>query len=152
MKTLIVGLGNPMLGDDGVGWKIAEIINRQLPPDGSIIVDRLSSGGISLMQHFIGYDRVILIDAFASEAEIGSVHIMKLKEIPGYSAFHVSSQHDISLQKAIGIGKSIGADLPEDITVVGISTPCIHDFCSELSSPVVEAIPLATQAVLDLLK
>ena len=60
MKTLVVGLGNPTLGDDGVGWKVAEEIEQHLPHGQSIAVDRLSLGGISLMEHLIGYDRTIV--------------------------------------------------------------------------------------------
>ena len=67
MKTMVIGLGNPILGDDGVGWKVAEEVRKQLPCDMSVNVDCLSVGGISLMEHLIGYDRAILIDAFALE-------------------------------------------------------------------------------------
>ena len=152
MKTLIVGLGNPILGDDGVGWKVAEEIEQRLPHDhSSIAVDRLSLGGISLMEHLIGYDRTILIDAFASEDGLGSIHVMKLNDLPNYSAFHISSAHDTSLQNAIEMGRSLGAYLPEDITVVGIATQRIYDFSEELSPPVAEAIPQTVKIVLDIL-
>ena len=100
MKTLIVGLGNPVLGDDGVGWKVAEKICQQLPADTPVVVDYLSLGGISLMEHLIGYDRAVLIDAFASDEDLGSIHVMKLNDMPNYSAFHVASAHDTSLQNA----------------------------------------------------
>ena len=152
MKTLVVGLGNPILGDDGVGWKIAEEIEQHLPHDQSIAVDRLSLGGISLMEHLIGYDRTILIDAFASDEGLGSIHVMNLNVLPNYSAFHISSAHDTTLQNAIEMGRSLGAYLPEDITVVGIATQRIYDFSEELSPPVAEAIPQTVKIVLDLLK
>ena len=152
MKTLVVGLGNPILGDDGVGWKVAGKIEQQLSPDQSIAVDCLSLGGISLMEHLIGYDRAILIDAFVSDEEIGSIHMMKLKDMPNYSAFHISSTHDTSLQNAIELGRSLGAHLPEDIIVIGIATRRIYDFSEELSRPVAEALPQAAKIVLDLLE
>ena len=151
MKTLVVGLGNPILGDDGVGWKVAEEIEQRLPHDHSIAVDRLSLGGISLMEHLIGYDRTILIDAFASDDGLGSIHVMKLNDLPNYSAFHISSAHDTSLQNAIEMGRSLGAYLPEDITVIGIATHRIYDFSEELSPPVAEAIPQTVKIVLDML-
>jgi hydrogenase maturation protease len=152
MKTLVVGLGNPILGDDGVGWKVAEEIEQHLPHDQAIVVDRLSLGGISLMEHLIGYDRTILIDAFAGEDGLGSIHVMKLGDLPNYSAFHISSAHDTSLQNAIEMGRSLGAYLPEDITVVGIVTHRIYDFSEDLSPPVAEAIPQTVKIVLGLLK
>jgi hydrogenase maturation protease len=152
MKTIVVGLGNPILGDDGVGWKVAEEIEKHLPHDSSIAVERLSLGGISLMEHLIGYDCVILIDAFASDEGLGSIHVMKLNDLPNYSAFHISSTHDTSLQNAIEMGRSLGAYLPEEITVVGITTQRIYDFSEELSPPVAEAVPQAAKIVLDLLR
>lgn len=152
MKTLLIGLGNPILGDDGVGWKIVEDVQKHLDPDSDVVVDYLSLGGISLMEHMIGYQRAILVDAFISNENIGSVFVYKLDEIPNYSAFHVSSAHDMTLQSAIELGKWMGALLPSEIIVVGIATRRIVDFGEELSAPVADAIPRATGAVLGLLK
>jgi hydrogenase maturation protease len=150
-RMLVIGLGNPILGDDGVGWRVAETVKKQLPPDLSVDVDCLSLGGVSLMEHLIGYDCAILIDAFALEEPIGSVLILKLSDLPNYSAFHTVSARDISLQKAIGMGKSMGAHLPDDVTVVGIATKRACDFSKELSPPVAEAVPQAAKFVLGLL-
>jgi len=152
MKTLIVGLGNPILGDDGVGWKVAEEVCQQLPVDESVAIGYLSLGGISLMEHLIGYDHAILIDAFASDDEVGSIYMLQLKDLPNYSAFHIASAHDTSLENAVELGRSLGAHLPKDIMVVAIATHPIQDFSSELSQRVAEAVPQAVQIVLDLLK
>lgn len=151
MKTLLIGLGNPILGDDGVGWRVVENVKRHLDPDSQVVVECLSLGGISLMEHLIGYQCAILVDAFISEENIGSVFVYKLDEIPNYSAFHVSSAHDMTLQSAIELGRWLGAVLPTDTTVVGIATRRIIDFSEELSAPVAEAIPKATEIVLGLL-
>lgn len=157
-RMLVVGLGNPILGDDGVGWRVAEEVKRQLPSsfqgEGQgmrVDVECLSLGGISLMEHLIGYDRAILIDAFALEEPIGSILVLKLSDLPNYSAFHTTSTHDTSLQNAIELGKSMGAHLPEDVTVVGIATKHVYDFSEALSPPVAEAVPQAVKFVLDLL-
>jgi hydrogenase maturation protease len=171
VKTLVLGLGNPILGDDGVGWKVAEEVRKHLPipsppalshstplgltlGEGSHVVDVecLSLGGISLMEHLIGYQRAILIDAFALEEPIGSILVLKLSELPNYSAFHTTSAHDTSLQNAIQLGRSLGAQLPENITVVGIATRHIYDFREELSPPIAQTVPQTVQIVLELLK
>ncbi len=183
MKTIVIGLGNPILGDDGVGWKVAEEVKKQLPSPrlqhpsptraersgalrhadevgrgdrgegegNEVDVDFLSLGGISLMEHLISYERAILIDAVTSDQEIGSVIVSKLKEMPDYSAFHTTSAHDTSLQNALKLGRTMGANLPEDVTVVGIATDHIYDFSEELSPPVAEAIPKATEIVISML-
>jgi hydrogenase maturation protease len=160
MSTIIVGLGNPILGDDGVGWKIAEEVKARLsslPASYSaakgqyIDVEFLSLGGISLMESLIGYERAILIDAVTSDQEIGSVIVSQLSEMPDYSAFHISSPHDTSLQNALKLGRSMGAKLPKELTVVGVATDHIYDFSENLSPRVAEAIPKAVKIVMDLL-
>lgn len=161
MKTLVIGLGNPILGDDGVGWKVAEEVKKQLtsPPapllkgEGSEVdVDFLSLGGISLMEQLIGYERAILIDAIASDQEPGSVTVAELSETPHYSTLHTTSAHDTSLQNALKLGKEMGAKLPETVLVVGIATNRVYDFSEELSVSATNAVPEAAKTVLDLLR
>lgn len=166
MKTIVIGLGNPILGDDGVGWKVAEEVRRLLTSpagsptgvlrkgdgsEGEIHVEFLSLGGISLMEHLIGYERAIIIDALDSDKATGSVIVSKLSELPDYSALHTTSTHDTSLQNALRLGKAMGINLPDDITVVGITTDHVYDFGEQLSLPVAKVIPEATKIVIDLL-
>lgn len=151
MKTIVVGLGNPILGDDGVGWCVAAEIKRQIKPEMKVDVDCLSLGGISLMEHLIGYERAVLIDAFISEQEPGSITVTKLSDLPNYSAFHITSAHDTSLQNAIKLGKSLGAKLPDDVMVVGISAKYVYDFSEELSQPVLNSVQKATKIVINML-
>ncbi len=152
MKTLVVGLGNPVLGDDGVGWKVANEVKYLLPASPNVDVDCLSLGGLSLMEHLVGYDRVILIDAFALDDPIGSILILKLSDMPNYSAHHTAGRNDLSLLNAIELGKSIGAKLPEDIVLVGIATKRICNFSESLSPPIAEVVPQTVQIVLSLIK
>ena len=168
MKTIVIGLGNPILGDDGVGWKVAEEVKKQLDspsprlrhpsPSGrgaegerEVDIEFLSLGGISLMEHLIGYERAIIIDALTSQQPGGSVIVSKLSELPDYSALHTTSAHDTSLQNALKLGKAMGANLPDNITIVGIVTDHTYDFGEDLSLPIANAVPQATKIVIDLL-
>lgn len=152
MKTLIVGLGNPILGNDGVGWKVAGEVQKYLSEDSLVDVECLSLGGIGLMEHLIGYDHAILVDAFDMDAPLGSITVMKLGQLPNYSAFHITSAHDTSLQKAMELGRELGAHLPQDVTVVGIATEHVHDFSDALSPEVEQVVPCVVKIILDLLK
>jgi hydrogenase maturation protease len=151
MKTIIIGLGNPILGDDGVGWKVAQEVKERLHPRLTHAIEFLSLGGISLMEYLVGYERAILIDAIASDREPGSIILSDLGEMPDYSAFHTTSTHDTSLQNAIKLGKAMGAVLPEQVIVVGITANHVYDFGEELSLPVAGAVSKAAQIVIDLL-
>ncbi len=154
--TIVVGLGNPILGDDGVGWHVAEQVSQAIRNSPQAIpglaIEFLSLGGLSLMEHLIGYDRAIIIDAVETGAgPHGSVHCFPLEGLPDNSGGHLTAIHDTSLQTALRVGRSMGAHLPEEITVVGIESPYVYDFSEELTPPVSAAVPQAVQMVLDIL-
>lgn len=151
MRILVIGLGNPILGDDGVGWKVAEEIRRQTPPDLPVDVECFSLGGISLMERMIGYDQVILVDSLAGGGPVGSVLVLPLSDLPNYSAYHTTNSHDTSLQTALEVGRRIGAQLPERVMVVGITALQVFEFGEELSPEVEAAVPQAVGAVLGIL-
>ena len=156
MKTLIVGLGNPILGDDGVGWKVAGAVEANLSrlqlPASDIQVECAALGGLSLMERMVGYDRAILIDAIGSgQRPLGEVYHFDLDELYDPSAGHTTAVHDVSLMTALKMGRSMGAILPDRITVVAVESPYTYDFTEELTPPVEAAVPTAAQLVIDLL-
>jgi hydrogenase maturation protease len=162
MKTLIIGLGNPILGDDGVGWVVAEqvrlaILNPQstiLNPQ-SVEVDCASLGGLSLMERLTGSERVILVDAiFTGTQPVGTVRRFLLDELPDLSAGHSASAHDTSLRNALQVGRDMQVPLPEDehVIIVTVEAQAVYDFSQELSPAVAAAVPVALQQVLELLR
>jgi hydrogenase maturation protease len=161
MKTLIIGLGNPILGDDGVGWAVAEQIRKVLANRPRSIVDCqpvevdcLSLGGLSLMERLTGSERVILIDSiFTGQKTVGAVSQFTLNDLPDLTSGHSASAHDTSLHNALNVGRSMQIDLPEDenVIIVAIEAKNVYDFSQELSPAVATAVPIAVKAVLDLI-
>ncbi len=168
MKTLIIGLGNPILGDDGVGWKIAQEVEKRLPsplhpsPEigrgaggESVSVECLSLAGISLMEHMIGYGRVILIDSLnTGQHAQGEIVTFTLDSLVDLTYGHSASAHDASLKTALKMGRGMGADLPADeyITIVAVEAAHVYDFTEELSPEIAKAVPEAVKSVLNLLQ
>lgn len=150
MKTLVLGLGNPILGDDGVGWRVIEsLAARALPPN--VEVDCCSLGGLSLMERMSGYERVILVDAiYTGEQPAGNVSCFTLADLPDQSAGHTASAHDTSLRNALNVGRSMEIPLPDDrhVVVVAIEAEKVYDFSEELSPEVASAVPKAVDLVL----
>jgi hydrogenase maturation protease len=170
-KTLVIGLGNPILGDDGVGWKVAEAIKERLDIETTfrlpvrpsntkavhylspIEVECLSLGGLSLMEHLLGYERAIIVDSMETgQNPAGSVQIFPLASLADPMSGHSASAHDTSLMTALKTAEAIGADIPRQVDVVAIEAQNVYDFSEELSPPVAAAVPEAVQAVLDLLQ
>jgi hydrogenase maturation protease len=158
LSILIVGLGNPILGDDGVGWRVAERIQARLsaspalPSQVPITVECFSLGGLSLMEQLVDYTYVIIIDAINSDHQSpGTVTVFKLEDLPDNAVGHLGSAHDTSLQNALQVGRSMGACLPGEITIVGIESPFVYDFSEQLTPPVAAAVPQAEEQVIALL-
>ena len=150
---IVIGLGNPILGDDGFGWVVAEQVGKSIGvQEYPVDIECLSLGGLSLMERLVGYDDAILIDAIQlGESPVGTLHAIPLADIPDNMAGHLSSSHDTTLKTAIQMGRSLGAHLPECIMIVGVETSNSYDFSEELSAPVKAAVPQAVQLVLSLL-
>ncbi|MDR3564502.1 MAG: hydrogenase maturation protease [Negativicutes bacterium] len=150
-KTLVVGLGNPLLGDDGIGWVVAEHLRKQqlLAPD--VEIDTLALGGIGLMERLVGYQRAIIIDALKTgHFPTGSVHGFGLDELENQFAGHLGSAHETNLQTALILGRELGAELPNEVMVVAIESPYIFDFSDQLSAEVAAAVEIAAQLVANL--
>jgi hydrogenase maturation protease len=150
--TLVVGLGNPLLADDGVGWRVAELVRERLAGDPALVdveVDQLAVGGLSLMERLVGYRRAILVDAMLTgEHAAGTVRRFSLADLPGREATHLDSAHDASLAIALAAGRSLGADLPAEIAIVAVEAVRVDVFGEEMTPAVAAAIPDAVEAVL----
>ena len=154
MKILVIGLGNPILGDDGVGWRVVEEIARKTADQNDVEVDTASLGGLSLMERLTGYERVILVDSFFSgEKPIGTVSLFLLTDLQDLSSGHTTAVHDTSLRNALNVGRSMNIFLPrdEDVQIVAIEAENVYDFSETLSPPVEAAVPVAVEAVLQLI-
>ena len=155
MQTLVIGLGNPILGDDGVGWRVVEEIARKTANRPDVEVDCVALGGLSLMERLTGCERVILVDSiFTGEKPIGTVSLFLLTELPDLSSGHTTAVHDTSLHNALNVGRSMDIPLPrdEDVLIVAIEAENVFDFSETLSPPVEAAVPQAVEAVLQLIQ
>jgi hydrogenase maturation protease len=150
-ETLVVGLGNPILGDDGVGWRVIDELDGR--PHGDASLQQACVGGISLMEIMVGYRRAIIVDAVIDpDAPPGSVWCRPLGEVLTQLASHLDSSHDATLPAALEAGRAMGAELPTDIDVVGIVIQRGDVFGEELSSVVAAAVPVAARAVEEALR
>lgn len=176
-RVLVLGLGNPILGDDAVGWRVAEEVARRVAgaaaegaldaaareagggveaADGSAApaaeVDCAAVGGLSLMERLVGYRRAVLVDAIHGTGQpVGSVTRFRLEALADPSAGHTTSVHDTSLLTALAMGRRLGAELPEEVTVVAIEAQQVFDFSESLTPAVAAAVPRAAALVMEIL-
>ncbi len=158
-SLIIVGLGNPLLGDDGFGWRVVEQVEQRLTevssqgiPYGKVVCERLSLGGLSLMERLVGFRKAILVDALSSgQHPPGTLLTFRLEDLPPSARSYTRSAHDVSLREAFAMGRLLGADLPTEVTIVAAEAEAVFEFREDLSPAVAAAVPQATQRVLDLI-
>lgn len=154
-QTLVVGLGNPILGDDGVGWRIAAEVESQwgkLEGSECVRFENLSVGGLKLMELLQGCQYAVVADGLVGSGKrLGEVLCLQLEDLARISHTHANSAHDVSLWEALQIGHKLGAQLPERIWLVAVCIQEERTFSEELSPEVAEAIPNAVHHVCELL-
>jgi len=148
ISTVIVGLGNPLLRDDGVGNRVAEILKNRLVHHPAIDVLELSVGGLRLMEALVGYHRAIIIDAMCTgRYRTGTVRRLGPDDLE--MALHATSAHDTSLARALASGRHLGLVLPRRIDFWGIEVRECCTFGEMLSPEVARAVPMVVVAVLE---
>lgn len=149
--VLVVGLGNPLLGDDGAGWRVVAEVDRRLaahPEPQPVELDRLAVGGLGLMERLIGSGRAVIVDALdAGPDPPGTVVLLHVDDLPS-SIGHLDGAHDASLAAALAAGRAMGVPLPTDIAIVAIRADPVDTFGEALSPEVEAAVPRAVEAVL----
>lgn len=147
MKTLILGLGNPLVTDDSVGLKVVEELKPRLAGRVDVEVSEDYWGGLRLMERMIGFDRAIVVDAIQTGAPPGTIHLLTPDGIPTQRS---ASAHDMNLLTALEFGRQAGMHLPENarIRLVGIEAEDILTFGEQCTPAVQAAIPQAVEAVL----
>ena len=150
MKTLILGIGNPILKDDGVGPRIVEDL-RQHIIDPDVTLQETSLSGVNLMEMLIGFDRAIIIDAIQSGGKPGQIYRLTTQDfgVPQKDAF---SEHNMSLFQSIELGKRLALHMPSQIVIIAVEAENVTDFEERLTLEVEKAIPGVVDQVLEELK
>ena len=135
-KILILGIGNVLLGDEGIGVHTVRALANETLPNNVTILDG-GTGGFHLMAYLQEYPKIIMIDATLDGKLPGTISVIK----PKYASdFPKSlSAHDIGLKDLIESVALI--DKLPDITLFTVSIVALPGMSLELTPDVKESIP-----------
>lgn len=124
-----------------------QLLREILPENEQIEIDEDYWGGLRLMEHMIGFDRAVIIDAILTGATPGTIHLLSPEDIPTQRS---TSAHDVNLPTALALGHQAGAHLPasENILLIGIEAADVQTFDESLSPEVEAALSHAVDAAL----
>lgn len=144
MKTLVLGLGNPILCDDSVGFRVVQALEGRFGQD--VVVMETSLAGLSLLELLVGYDKVILIDSIQTKrGKVGEVYRLDAGDFA--TTKHTASPHDVNLATALELGERLGLAIPREIAIFAIEVQDVTTFGESCTPQVERAIPKVVDMV-----
>ncbi|MFC1707968.1 hydrogenase maturation protease [Planctomycetota bacterium] len=145
-QTLIMGLGNPVLTDDGVGIHVVERLRCEGAPEGARL-ELAGTCGLGLLEIVAGYERLVLVDAIDAGRRPGTVLTLGLEELDTLSPAHAASSHEVDLPTALELGRKLGLPMPGEVRIVAIQIADVSTFSETCTQAVRDAIAEACEVV-----
>lgn len=148
--TVVIGLGNDVLTDDGVGPAVARELERRLPRRLADVKES-ANGGLRLVELLAGYARAVIVDAITwGKGPPGTIYELSLDQaIPTARAVGF---HDASLKDALGFGRALAMPLPHTIAFFAIEAQDAETFGEALTPGVAAAVPEVARRIEALLR
>ena len=145
MKTIIIGLGNPVLSDDGFGCYVARALQGKVK-EPAVTLMEAGAGGLDFLELLANYDKAIIIDAIQTvEGKPGQIY--RLDPELFADTQHASTPHDVNFATAIKLGKQLGLPLPQQITIFAVEAKDAISFGEVCTPEVMAAIPTCVSMV-----
>lgn len=147
-KIIILGMGNKLFGDDGVGIVIAEKLKEIISDHPQIKVEETNWGGFRIIDLLSGFKTAIIIDALRTRKKpAGFIHKLDYKEL--IHSVRMVSFHDVNFATAVEFAKEINILMPKEILVYAIEINEVDHFSEELTKEVSNAVDNCIQLILD---
>ena len=144
MKTLVLGIGNPIVTDDSAGLKIARRIKESRP---ELEVAEACSGAMGLFDYVIDYDKLIIIDSIkTAEGQPGTLYKMELDDLKP-SLYHPTS-HGLDIASAFKLGEGLGYKMPQSVSIYAVEIKDNTNFGEKCTEEVSERIPFIASEII----
>jgi hydrogenase maturation protease len=147
MKTLVLGLGNPIMGDDGVGLRIVQEVRRRLRDCAYVDVEECYAAGPTLLDVIVGYDALVFVDSLECNEPPGTVVEIKREQLPDQPP--TMDAHGMGLVGVLNLGESMKLHVPRKLSIVAVAIRPKPGFSESLSPEVEAAVPAAVERVLE---
>lgn len=142
MQTVILGIGNELLGDEGVGVHAVRSLEKEPLPPGTRTLE-VGTAILDALEELESADRVIVLDAMKDGGEPGTVYKTTLDQCSGSSC--IASMHGFDIFRVMALA---GRNTLPPVTVFGVE-PGVIDWSLELSPQVADSLPHLLDAVQD---
>jgi hydrogenase maturation protease len=143
--TSVLGLGNVLMGDDGLGPAVVRAFEAEYVVGPGVEVIDLGTPGLDLLPWLADVDRVVIVDAVKSDLPPGTVRIYDKEDILRHAPSVRVGPHDPGVKEALVTLEFAGRG-PRDVTLIGV-VPATNAMSLELSASVQAAIPSVLEQI-----
>ncbi len=138
-KRLVLGIGNDILMDDGVGPRVVRKLEESFPLEG-VEYSNITLGGLDIVEYINGYEAVVFVDAIKTRGGVpGDVYEFTPADFK--ETLHLTNLHDISFLTALELGKQLDFDIPKDVYIFAVEIIEDQVFGNDFTPPVNERFP-----------
>jgi hydrogenase maturation protease len=146
MKSIILGMGNTLLSDDGIGILVARYLRKQFSGSENVEIEETSWGGFRIIDFLREYDYAIIIDSITTlRKPAGFIH--KFKPGDFLPTLRLNSYHDINFITALELGKQFKAHMPTDIDILAIEVRDTKTISEQISEEILPSFSECTEMV-----
>jgi hydrogenase maturation protease len=138
-KVLVACLGNPDRGDDGIGARVAQLLNGRLPAGAALVVRK--GDMLALIEDWAGFDAVVCVDAAAALSAAGRIHRVDLARETLLVEMAPTSGHAFGLAEAVQLACTL------ERAPVTIIVYAVEGACFEAGAPMTAAVAAAADEV-----
>jgi hydrogenase maturation protease len=134
----ILGIGNTLFSDEGVGVHLLDHLYEALPKADNIEIIEGATDGIKLLQYVEDADYLIMLDAINADEEPGTIIVLKDEDVPRYFG-HNMSVHQMGVQDLV-YASYLRDTLPDEMYLIGVQPKCL-EIGFELTDVVQKCVP-----------
>ncbi len=144
-NVLVLGLGNDLLSDDGIGLRVASVLATRLAGHPEITVAETAEMGLALLDHITGFEALVIVDAIQTgQAAPGFVHEIDSAELKSLPAL---APHFVGVNEALALGRSLGIPVPRETKIFAVEVADPFTVKSELTPSLDSALPAITERI-----
>jgi len=145
-KTLVMGIGSPIMCDDAIGLRVLQEIDKKKLP--LVETREACTSGLDLIEIMLDYDRAIIVDAIMNSPHpVGTIMILKPEDFS--STVHGVNPHEANIATTIELGRALEPDrMPHDIIFVAVEVRDVYTVSETMTPEVEEALPRVVETVL----
>lgn len=143
--TLILGLGNDLLGDDGIGLRIVRELRHRLASGADVDLVESPEMGLALLDHIVGYQRLVLVDAVKTgRVPAGTVHELPLQDV---DTLPLMAPHFFGIGEIMLLGQELKLPMPQEVLIRAIEVEDPFTIREALSPTLQAALPSLIELV-----